>query len=81
MSIALPPDVQRFVEREVASGADKSPDDLIAAAVELLRQHQVRLAQLKADIDEGMPGDGIPAESVFSDLRAKFGDASEVSPL
>lgn len=72
MSIALPPNVQDFVDREVASGAYKSPDDLIAAAVELLLQHQIRLAQLKADIEEGMQGDGIPSEKVFADLRAKF---------
>jgi len=72
MSIALPPDVQKFVEQEVASGAYKSPDDLITAAVELLRQHQSRLAQLKTDIEEGLQGEGIPAEQVFADLRAKF---------
>jgi putative addiction module CopG family antidote len=75
MSIALPPDVQRFVEQEVASGAYKSPDELIATAVELLRQHQARYAQLKADIEIGMQGEGIAAEKVFADLRAKFATA------
>ena len=77
MSIALPPDVQRFVDDEVASGAYKSADDLITTAVELLRQHQANLARLKTDIEDGLQGEGVSAEKVFADLRAKFAIGSK----
>jgi putative addiction module CopG family antidote len=72
MSIALPPEVESFVDREVAMGTYASREDVIVAAVELLRQRQADLARLKADIEEGLQGEGIPAEQVFAELRRKF---------
>jgi putative addiction module CopG family antidote len=72
MSIAFPPAIEAFVEREVSSGAYASREDLIVAAVELLKQHQADHARLQADIGEGMEGEGIPAEQVFAELRAKY---------
>ena len=72
MTVAFPPDIESFVEREVSSGAYGSREELIVAAVELLKQRQADLARLKADIAEGMEGEGIPADRVFAELRAKF---------
>lgn len=79
MSIALPPEIEQFIAHEVAAGAYSSPNELIIAAVELLRQRQSDLARLKKDIAEGLEGEGVPAEEVFAQLRAKFtpGHASE----
>jgi antitoxin ParD1/3/4 len=79
MSIALPPEIEQFVAHEVASGAYASADDVIVAAVQLLKQHQVDRARLKADIADGLEGEGIPAQQVFAQLRAQFtpGPSSE----
>jgi putative addiction module CopG family antidote len=76
MSIALPADLQRFVDQQVASGTYGSPDELITTAIQLLREHQARYAQLKADIEHGLQGEGIAAEKVFAELRAKYAPAA-----
>jgi antitoxin ParD1/3/4 len=79
MSVALPPEIEQFVAQEVATGAYVSADEVIVAAVQLLKQHQTDLARLKADIAEGLEGEGVPAEQVFAQLRARFtsGPSSE----
>jgi putative addiction module CopG family antidote len=73
MSVDFPPDIETFVEHEVSSGSYASREELIVAAVGLLRQRQADLERLRADIAEGMEGDGIPAGQVFAELRAKYG--------
>ena len=72
MSVDFPPEIETFVEREVSSGVYASREELIVAAVALLRQHQADLTRLRSDIAEGLQGEGIPAQQVFADLRAKY---------
>ena len=76
MSLAFPPEIERFVENEVASGTYPSRDALIVAAVGLLKQRQADLEGLRTEIAEGMQGDGIPAAEVFANLRAKYAPGS-----
>jgi putative addiction module CopG family antidote len=73
MSIDFPSDIESFVEHEISSGAYGSREELIVAAVTLLRQRQADLEQLRRDIAEGMEGDGLPAKQVFAELRARYG--------
>jgi putative addiction module CopG family antidote len=73
MSLELPPDIESFVEHEVSSGTYATREDLIVAAVTLLRQRQAELEQLRQDIAQGMEGEGIPAAEVFAELRGKYG--------
>jgi putative addiction module CopG family antidote len=77
MSITLPPDIEAFVEREVSTGEFASRDELIVAAVELMRRRKTDLAQLRAEIEKGMEGEGIPAEQAFAMLRARFAAPAE----
>jgi putative addiction module CopG family antidote len=80
MSVAFPPDIESFVTQELSAGEFASRDELIVAAVDLLRQRKVALEKLKADIARGFEGEGIPAEQVFAQLRAKYtalADAAE----
>jgi putative addiction module CopG family antidote len=79
MSVAFPPEIENFVAQEVSSGAYSSREELIVTAVGLLRQHQEDLARLRGDVAEGLEGEGIPADEVFSSLRAKYvrGQSSE----
>ena len=79
MSFDLPPEIESFVEHEVLTGAYASREELIVAAVTLLQQRQAELDQLRKEIAEGMEGEGIPAEQVFAELRAKYG-SRQASP-
>jgi antitoxin ParD1/3/4 len=72
MSMVLPPEIEQFVEQEVATGAYSSRDELIIAAVQLLRQRQADLSRLRADIAKGLEDEGVPAEEVFAQLRPQF---------
>lgn len=72
MTVAFPPEIESFVEREVSTGEFSSREELIVAAVDLLRQQKAELARLRAEIDKGLEGEGIPAEEVFARLRAKY---------
>ena len=72
MPIPFPPEIESFLEHEVASGSYGSREELIVAAIELLKQRQVDLARLKTEIAEGFEGEGIPGDEVFANLRAKY---------
>jgi antitoxin ParD1/3/4 len=83
MHISLPPDLDRFVQDAVASGRYRSADEVLQAAVRLLRERDERqreqaakLAALRADIGEGIAsierGEGIDGEEFFAKLRTEF---------
>ena len=72
MSVAFPPEIESFVEQELSAGAFGSRDELILAAVELLRRRKDDHRQLQAEIQKGIEGAGIPAEQVFASLKAKY---------
>jgi putative addiction module CopG family antidote len=80
MSVDFPADIETFVEQEVSSGTYASREELIVAAVTLLRQRQADLERLREDIAEGLEGEGIPAAQIFAELRAKFGPRQASSP-
>ena len=72
MDIAFPPEIEIFVAQEISAGKFASRDDLIIAAVELLRRRKAEHERLRAEIEKGMEGKGIPAEQVFATLRTKY---------
>jgi antitoxin ParD1/3/4 len=41
MTIALPPELERFVSEQVASGAYPSPVDVVRVGLELLREQEM----------------------------------------
>lgn len=49
MSITLTPDLEQFVQKEVATGRYSSPDEAVCAAVRIMREQ--RLASLRDAID------------------------------
>lgn len=49
MSITLTPDLEQFVQKEVATGRYSSPDEAVCAAVRLMRDR--KLEDLRAAID------------------------------
>ena len=79
MNISLPAELEAFIAERIASGHYRSPDDVIGEALRLLRadeeEQQIRLAALRADINEGIAslerGEAIPGDEAFARLRAR----------
>jgi putative addiction module CopG family antidote len=75
MSTSLPPDLETFVQHEVASGNYPSPEEVVSDGLRLLRER--KLYELRRDIDAGFAqierGEGIELKDDES-LRAFFED-------
>jgi antitoxin ParD1/3/4 len=52
MFSSLPPDLETFVQHEVASGNYPSPDEVISDGLRLLRER--KLYELRRDVDAGL---------------------------
>jgi len=75
MPHSLPPELQQFVEQELASGKYQTQEDVICDALRLLRER--KLHELRGEIDAGFQqldrGEGIELPDERS-LRAFFDD-------
>lgn len=79
MPEAVPPELQRFVEQELASGRYQSAEEVVAEGLRLLRER--KLYELRNDIDAGVEqldrGEGIELEDeeaiqrFFDDIKAR----------
>ena len=79
MPEAVPPELQRFVEQELASGRYQSAEEVVAEGLRLLRER--KLYELRQDIDAGVAqldrGEGIKLEDeeaiqrFFDDIKAR----------
>jgi putative addiction module CopG family antidote len=69
MNIQLPADLAGYVAVEVGRGRFTNESAAVAEALDLLRRIDAKRAVLKADIEEGMAGEGIPAEEVLAELE------------
>ena len=75
MSSPLPPDLETFVQHEVASGNYPSPEEVISEGLRLLRER--KLYELRREIDAGLAqierGEGIELKD-DKELREFFED-------
>ena len=86
MDVSLPPDLERFVNERVAAGEYESAGAVIREGLRLLqerdREDEVRFAELRAAIDEGLAaaerGDVIDGEEAFAWLRRRRGTRESV---
>jgi antitoxin ParD1/3/4 len=79
MSSPLPPDLETFVQQEVASGNYPSPEEVISEGLRLLRERKVY--ELRREIDAGLAqierGEGIELKDdevlreFFEDIRLR----------
>ena len=54
MVAAIPPNLEAFIQSEVASGKHASADEAVSEAVRLLRERERHLARLRTEIEVGM---------------------------
>jgi putative addiction module CopG family antidote len=60
MPMQLPPRAEAIIQQKISSGLYASADEAIAAAIQLLEEHDRRLLHLREAIDEGEVGEAIP---------------------
>jgi putative addiction module CopG family antidote len=81
MSFPLPPEFERAVLDRVRSGQFESPEAVLAAMLELLKdaeaEHEEKLEALRREIDLGLESEKrdpmIPGEEVEAWLHARIG--------
>jgi len=91
MSMSLPPDLETFIQHEVATGNYPSPEEVISDGLRLLRER--KLYELRRDLDAGLSqierGEGIELQGeealreFFEDIKRRGRDrlqASQRSP-
>jgi antitoxin ParD1/3/4 len=80
MTLLLTPELEIFIQSQVASGKYTSTDEVIIAALKLLEEreriYQGRFEELQREIAVGLEeaerGELIDADTVFSQLREKL---------
>jgi antitoxin ParD1/3/4 len=76
-SVALGSHFEDFVKSQLATGRYNNTSEVIREALRLLEDHEetrrIKLERLRAEIQKGIDSGGnIPAEEVFSRLKAKY---------
>jgi antitoxin ParD1/3/4 len=79
MNVSLTPELERFVEQQVASGLYHTASEVIREGLRLLEERdalrQTRLNAIRRAIQHGNDqlarGEGIPGETVFANIRNK----------
>jgi putative addiction module CopG family antidote len=74
MSTHLPADLERFIEAKVRSGRFSSSDEVIVAAVRLLRDQEDReearvLEGIRQGLEDVRAGRSQPLAEAFADIR------------
>jgi antitoxin ParD1/3/4 len=54
MTLSFPPDLEQFVQGELASGRYESVDAVVCEGLRLLQERERRLEALRQDIDAGL---------------------------
>jgi putative addiction module CopG family antidote len=79
MHLALRPDLKKFVDQKVESGAYASADEVVASALARWKaEEQVDPAELRRLVAEGQAeadrGELLPADDVFAEIRKRSQD-------
>ena len=80
MPLTLPPELQEFIESQVASGKYASVDEVFTAGIKLLeereRLYQGRFEELRREVmigvEEAEQGELLEAEAVITQLQEKL---------
>ncbi|MSR58852.1 MAG: type II toxin-antitoxin system ParD family antitoxin [Planctomycetaceae bacterium] len=76
MPVQITPESEHIVQSMIAAGAYETESAVIEEALRLLQQREQLRAEIQQGIEELDRGERIPAEVVFQELRARFGNAA-----
>ena len=73
MTISLPPELEQFVQQEIAGGKYRSADELVHAAVHLLKTRQSHVERLRQEVQrgEGIELDENSLKTFFADIESE----------
>ncbi len=81
MNVYLTPDLQKLVEKQLASGSYSSPTEVIRAGLQLLEANERWRAEARDRIAQGVAqakaGQLVDGEEVFARLEAELDEAEE----
>lgn len=72
MPHVFPPELDRLIREELATGAYASEDDLLLEAVRSLRDQEELMAGIREGLDDIEAGRVRPLHEVDAELRAKY---------
>ena len=72
MSYPFPPELERLIQEELASGEYASADDVLLEALRALRERDEALAGIPAGLADFDSGRVRPLASVDAELRKKY---------
>ena len=76
MASVIPPDLEQFVQQQLASGEYRSEEEVVTAGLQVLRELKRRQAEFRQDVQAGVEqldrGEGIKLAP--EELRAFFDD-------
>jgi antitoxin ParD1/3/4 len=80
MTISLAPELEGFINQQVASGLYNSAHEVIREALQLLREQdeltRMRTEELRREIQKGLnsldQGKGLDGPTVMAELKAKY---------
>ena len=76
MTVQIPPDLQEFVRFAVTSGAYNNEGEVVAEALELLRDREQVTQNVLAGIAQLDAGEIVEGEVVFAELQRKAAELS-----
>lgn len=87
MNITLPPGLEKFVKRKVASGKYRSASEVIGEALRIMgeveKERKLELEELRREVQIGIDaadrGELYDADEVIRELREKYGTAKRSS--
>ncbi len=76
MNVSLPPELEAFIQEQVANGRYRSASEAVRASIQLLvdktKEHDARVEALRAELDRGLQeldaGEVVDGRAAFAEL-------------
>jgi predicted transcriptional regulator len=77
MAYAFPPDLDRLIKSQMATGDCVTEEDLLRDAISALAERQAIVADIRQGIDDLQAGLGRPLSEIDAEFRKKYNIAQD----